>query len=94
MHQRSMRTFGKTILGTLSVLLIVLRPEVKAATLLSPEPAYNAWVVRLQYAVQPKQRPQMIGRQMLEFASNWTGTTCMTSHAWAPWLSAGQARAN
>jgi hypothetical protein len=37
--------------------------------------------------------PSENGRQVLEFASSWTGTACMTSYAWSPWPSAGQGSA-
>lgn len=60
MQQRLMDIIGQTILGALFVLMVVLAPETKAATLLSSEPTYNARVVRLQYAAQPEQRAQMI----------------------------------
>jgi hypothetical protein len=33
--------------------------------------------------------PTENGRQVLEFASSWTGSACITSYAWAPWPSAG-----
>ena len=38
--------------------------------------------------------PSENGRQVLEFASSWTGSACMTSYAWTPWPSAGQGSAN
>jgi len=38
--------------------------------------------------------PSENGRQVVEFASSWTGSACMTSYAWAPWSSAGQGSAN
>jgi hypothetical protein len=60
MQQRLMSIIGRTILGALSVLMVALGPGARAATLLTPEPAYNARVVRLQYAAQPQERSRMI----------------------------------
>lgn len=38
--------------------------------------------------------PSENGMQVLELASNWTGSACTSSYAWAPWLSAVQGSAN
>lgn len=60
MHQRLAIIVCKIIVAALPVFVMAPGPEARAATLLSPEPAYNARVVRLHYAVQPKQRSEMI----------------------------------
>ena len=60
MHQRLMSIIGKTVLGALSVLMVAPGPGAKAATPLSPEPAYNARVLRPQYAAQPEGRSRTV----------------------------------
>jgi hypothetical protein len=42
----------------------------------------------------PALLPSENGRQVLEFASSWTGSECMTSYAWAPWPSAEEGSGN
>jgi hypothetical protein len=59
MHQRLMSIVARTIAVALSILMLAPGPRAKAA-LLSPKPACNARVLRLQYAARPDERSQMI----------------------------------
>ena len=54
MHQRLMS------IGALSVLMVAAAPGAKAATLLSPEPAFYDRVVRLEHASSPDRRQQLV----------------------------------
>ena len=60
MDRRLTSIFGRTVLCTLSILMVASGPTARAATLLSPEPAFNARVLRLQYASQPEERSQIV----------------------------------
>jgi hypothetical protein len=60
MHQRLMSIIAKIVLGTLSILIVAPEAGANEATLLSPEPAYNARPLRLQYTVQPQEHSQLV----------------------------------
>lgn len=82
MQQRLKSIIGKTILGAMAVLMVPLGSAAKAATLLSPEPAYNARVQRLRYAAHPEDRSQIAvtatspvgGPQIDVYAADQTGS--------------------
>ena len=56
MYQRLCIGIGKILACALSVLMLAQGAHARAATLLSPAPAFNGRVVRLEHASRPEER--------------------------------------
>jgi hypothetical protein len=60
MYQRLCIGIGKILACALPVLMLAQGPHAKAATLLSPAPAFYDRVVRLEHASRPEERQRLV----------------------------------